>query len=295
MFKHKRVSLLLLILIFSLSFSATAQDGSGTFSLVFWDNSDGALSVRQGMVDQFHQIYPGIEVELIGVPGADWGEYLTGVATLLAGGEQPDVIHFATEGLRLMKGLELIQPLDTFIEGDPDIQATFDDIAEPLVDAYRIDGEMWGIPFEWNSNNIHYNTKHLEEAGLEPPPPTWTRDEFLEYAKAHTIDADGDGQPERYGYGWNMTPIIVQSTWVLANGGHFLTDDMCAPNLSAPEVIDAFQFLYDTIYTYKVSPLPDGTSQPIQQFMNGDVSMWHAGRWPIATYMANGFTESRVL
>lgn len=25
--------------------------------------------------------------------------------------------------------------------------------------------------------------------------------------------------------------------------------------------------------------------------MNGDISMWHAGRWPIATYMQNGFTD----
>src|SRR5690606_27410901 len=46
---------------------------------------------------------------------------------------------------------------------------------------------------------IYYDRAVFAAAGLEPPAPDWTWEDFKAAAKALTRDDNGDGRPERYG------------------------------------------------------------------------------------------------
>src|SRR6187551_2369708 len=99
-----------LVLLFCITALVTgvvaAQDTpSGEITFVFWDNTTESRAGWEAHVARFNEKFPDITVNLIGVPGTIWSDYLNGTATLIAGGEQPDIIWVATEGVRFLVDL----------------------------------------------------------------------------------------------------------------------------------------------------------------------------------------------
>jgi multiple sugar transport system substrate-binding protein len=70
-----------------------------------------------------------------------------------------------------------------------------------------------------------------------------------------------------------------------------VTEDYCAPNLTDPQVLEAIQFIYDMVYTYKVAPAPGTLTNTEIQFINGEVGMFGAGRWATGGMYREGFTD----
>ena len=58
--------------------------------------------------------------------------------------------------------------------------------------AFKIDGKTWQIPHSWNNMVIYYNTKMFKDAGIDPPKPDWTWDDFLGIAKKLTTGSGAD-------------------------------------------------------------------------------------------------------
>jgi multiple sugar transport system substrate-binding protein len=288
-------ALLLLVVV-----PVVAQDTapSGEINFVFWNYGPDAQPGWEAIIAEFNKEYPDITVNLISTTGTNWGEYLDGVATLIAGGEKPDVMWVATEGVQLLVNqLKIAVPLDDYIARDMDeLQEYFDDVNPQLLDAFKVDGKQYELPYSWNPMVIYYNTARLEEAGLEPPPADWSRDQFLEYAQALTVDADGDGTPEKYGYAFDNGGLFVSAIpWIYANGGNIVTDDFCAPTVTDPKVEDALQFMYDLIYTYKVAPAPTPLNTLFQSIQTGDVAMIGVGRWALPALFDAGFEDFNIV
>jgi multiple sugar transport system substrate-binding protein len=291
---RKRIALLACfaaLLLLTLAPLGAQDDISGELKFIYWGSTVEDAARWQTFVDMFNTEYPNVKVNLIGVPGDNWSAYLNGTATLIAGGEQPDLIWVATEGVRLLVSLGLLRPFDDLIERDAaELQEFFDDVEPSLLNSFVVDGQTYMFPYSWNNMVVHINTNRLAEVGLEMPPADWTRDEFLEYAKALTVDADGDGNPERYGFALGIGGMFTMLPFVFANDTTIVSDDFCAPTVNTPEVIEALQFMHDMIYVYKVSPGPSNTMDVWEAFRNGDIGMFGAGRWPIGNMLANDFT-----
>jgi multiple sugar transport system substrate-binding protein len=289
----RKASLILLLvgLIFGFAASTTAQDApSGEITFIFWENNVNARAGWEGHVSRFNEQFPNVTVNLIGVPGEAWSDYLQGTATLIAGGEAPDIIWVATEGVRFLVDLDLIMPLDDMIaqEGEA-LQPYLDDIAPALLDSFRVDGSLYFLPFSWNNMVIYYNKSMFDAAGLEYPSDDWTRDDFLAAAQALTADTDGDGNNDQFGFSGSGGGIFTTIPWVLANGTNIVADDFCAPNVTDPGVIDAIQFLYDMTYVHEVAPVPGAVADTTLQFIAGNIGMIQGGRWPIIQLYAEGF------
>lgn len=287
----------LLMLMLALSVGvATAQDApSGEITFIFWESSPESRAGWESHVARFNETFPDITVNLIGVPGEAWSEYLNGTATLIAGGEQPDIIWVATEGVRFLVGLDLMLPLDDIVaEAGGDLQEYFDDMAPNMVDSMRVDGQLYFFPYSWNTMLVYYNQEMFDAAGLEYPSDDWTRDEFLATAQALTADRDGDGNNDQYGFEGSWRGIFRTVPWMLANGSNIVTEDYCAPNLSDPAVIDAVQFMHDLVYEYEVSPAPGSIADTVLQFIDGDIAMFGAGRWPLRALYEEGFDKFNV-
>ena len=278
----------------------TAQDAqpSGTINFAFWNYGPDAQPGWEAIIAEFNKEYPDITVNLVSASGNNWGDYLNGVATLIAGGEKLDIMWVATEGVQLLVNqLKIAVPLDDYIAQDMDaLQEYFDDVNPQLLDAFKVDGKQYELPYSWNPMVIYYNTARLEEAGLEPPAADWTRDQFLEYAKALTVDDNGDGTPEKYGYAFDNSGLFVSAMpWIYANGGDIVSDDFCAPTVTDPEVIDALQFMHDLIYEYKVAPGPTPLSSLFQSIQTGDVAMIGVGRWALPALYQAGFSDFDIV
>src|SRR5689334_3945928 len=78
-----------------------AQD-KVTIEVVYWNWGPDAVQTHKDIADGFMKLHPEIIVKPVPVDGTNWGTYLDGLATLIAGGEKPDTVLVASEGVRLL-------------------------------------------------------------------------------------------------------------------------------------------------------------------------------------------------
>ncbi len=271
---------------------------SGTINFAFWNYGPDAEPGWKAIIAEFNKEYPDITVKLVSATGNNWGEYLNGVATLIAGGEKLDLMWVATEGVQLLVNqLKIAVPLDDYIARDKaQLQEYLDDVNPQLLKAFQVNGKQYELPYSWNPMVIYYNTARLKEAGLEPPKANWTRDEFLKYAQALTVDANKDGTPEKYGYAFDNSGVFVSAMpWIFANGGDIVSDDFCKPTVTDPKVEEALQFMHDLIYKYKVAPGPTPLNTLFQSIQTGDVAMIGVGRWALPALYKAKFTDFDII
>lgn len=251
----------------------------------------GAEEKLNTILEAFNEEYPDIEVEVQYIPFTSWGDYITKVKTMIAGNQSIDVIRLATEGVSTFVEEKLaISFNDFFAENEQlleDIGA--DQIHENVNATFEMNGEKYGLAWEWNNAVEFLNTGLLQEAGLSMPEQDWTREDILEYAKALTVEKDGYKQ-----YGIAVSPdYFTMSNWIYANNGSILNADMTECTLNSDEVKEVVQFLYDLVYKYEVAPVPAGLDN-LNLFMSDQIAMISYGRGGINSLHANDFTEYDV-
>jgi len=263
-------------------------------NFIFWLYSPEVTEGWKNTLANFVEENPGITINYVPVSGTTWGEYLDKVATLIAGGEKPDTIWVATEGVLFLHSKKLMQPLDPYIEKDKEeLKEYLDDVAPALLEANKIEGKIYGMPYSWNNMVIWYNKKMFDAAGVPYPKADWTKEDFVNICKKLTIDRDGDGKPDQYGFA--VEPGYFTSTipWIFASGTSLLSEDLSRSNANDPRIIEVMQFMQDLVYKHKVAPTP-GYGPTFTLFMAGEIAMFGAGRWPIMTFVPENFTNCDI-
>jgi multiple sugar transport system substrate-binding protein len=188
--------------------------------------------VLQGMVDAFEAANPGVDVEIVSVP---WGQAFETVATMIAGGDIPDVIEMPDTWQALYA--DQLMPLDERVAGW-EHGAT---LTQKTLDMGKLaNGKITMIPYGFYLRAMFYNKKLLAEAGVAAPPKTM--DEFMAASEA-VSKLDG-----KYGYclrggpggtnGWIMMAAVMNGT------NEFFTEDGQS-RLNEPGSVAGLQFLMD--------------------------------------------------
>lgn len=261
--------------------------------LTYANYSSGAdKELWDGMITTFQEQNPNIKITYSPIPGSSWGEYFDKLATLIAGGNAPDVVRVAIEGTRLFVSRGLPIPLDDYMEGDPEIDEFLADVNEQLITPFQIDGSTWELPFDWNNMVMYYNTAMYEEAGLEAPAEDWTWDQWLENAKALTQDGVND---PRFGFGTAVQYFAGVMPWIFNAGGSLLSDDWSESRIDSPEVQEAVDFMRALIWEHRVAPqAPADHNEILNLAASGSIAMWGGGRWPVLTLTQAGFEDFDV-
>ncbi|MCY3781170.1 MAG: sugar ABC transporter substrate-binding protein [Chloroflexi bacterium] len=269
MFNNMKAVRALLIVILLLSTGAITL-GQDQVTLGFVYGSFAPQEKWELYFEDFLAENPNVTINYIPVPLDSWGDYTQKIVTTMLGGEQVDVIWNAIEAVPMMAERGVLMSLDSFIEGDPDIQEFLDDAHPKLLEGLRWKDQQYLLPFAWNTTLIYYNKAVLEAAGLPEPPPDWSWDDFLEYAQTITQDTDGDGNNDVWGFHsaswlWHLGP------WAVSNGSFFLNEDFTEPWYTKPETIEAFQFVRDMIWEHEV--IPAGSFNFREAFVAGTLGM----------------------
>ncbi|MFH9242571.1 ABC transporter substrate-binding protein [Streptomyces anulatus] len=157
----------------------------------------------------------------------------------LAGGQMEDVFYtYFTDTERVVS----INQAADITEYVKDLKA-YKDIAQPLRDAYTVDGKIYGIPRTNYSMGLIYSKPLFTEAGLDPnkPPATWEEVR----AAAKKIAALGDGTVGFAEYsaqnqgGWHFTASIY------SQGGAVVSEDGKKATVDTPEGKAVLQNLKD--------------------------------------------------
>jgi len=239
---------------------------------------------------RFSTKYPDVKVIDNLIPLTTWSDYADGLVTQIAGGNVPDIINIAIEGVRLAVSRGLLEPLDDYIAASPKAQELLAKIPKQLKDALTVEGKLYEIPNGWQCMVIYYNKAIFDAAGVKYPKEGWTWDEFLETSKALT---SGEGGKQVYGYGMPWFNF-AHYPWFLTNGTYPINDDGTASNLTDPKLVEATKFLHDLVHVHKVSPDPIGLNV-YDKFAGGALAMTAAGRWPVPGWVNSGFTSFDVV
>ena len=265
-------------------------EGDGDITLrVTWLGTGGRDRVREGLQPFIEET--GIGVDVIYVTG-NWAEYFTKIQLMIAAGEVIDLVNVAIEGFEMLVHLGIAVPIDDWISRNQEAwHAVTDDISPAVMDIARFNGMQYGIPKEWNNVVTHINMAMLEEAGLDIPPPDWDRATFLQYAQAMTRTRE-DGT-RQFGVAVPNYYFGFQG-WLFNNDTTYMSEDFTESNLLDPRVAEMLQFMYDLIYVYEVAPIPEPGMATTHLFMQGDIGMHFAGRWPTFQYYYNDFFDVSI-
>ncbi len=133
-----------------------------------------------------------------------------------------------------------IEPLDEWIAKKSHAKwKSMDDFVPSYLDGMKYEGKIYGLPFQGIVQILYYRKDLIDEHNLKVPK---TMTELMEVAKALTLDLNGDGEIDLYGYTdrGSADPASFMSPvgWIYAWGVEFLDKDM-RPQLDTPEAIAA--------------------------------------------------------
>jgi multiple sugar transport system substrate-binding protein len=253
-----------------------------TFSSYTWSQSEAAMDQ---ILDQFEKANPGVTVARQYMPGDTYWEK---IQTQIAAGTPPDV-GMADYGrtVSYAKGGALLDITDMVAQSE----FPLDKMVPAAVSHYRWktgdidsgapDGRLYGLASDAQSHVFAYNKKLFDAAGVSYPTDDWTWDDLLAAAKKIT-----DPKKNIYGVYANATfsaynfAMPQRGIWIKAAGGAFHTADYKKSLLDSPETMAAFKWLWDLIYTYKVSPPPQITNDvSVDPFCTKQAAMTFAGVW----------------
>ena len=294
--KHKRLIFLFsFLMVFTMIFTACAPSTQNTaepqdevvneepeepvveesqikvMSFFAYDNPE----VEQGVVDAFTAAYPNIDVALEMVPFSD---IFTKFKTLMAGGEAPDVISLNFENSAQFAALGALEPLDSYIESEGyDMSLYYDN----TVDMYKIDGVQYALPGTFSDVVLFYNKTLFDNAGLEYPAPDWGWDDLLNAGEALTIDENGDGVMETFGYALAWWPM-----YLYLNGADVLNEDGSACALDTPEAIEGLQRMVELQGEGGIAPSRGelASQSDWDMFIAGRLAMFPLGPWGVQPF-----------
>lgn len=219
--------------------SAAAMLMAGTASaetnlkLVEVITSPARTETLQSLVDQFEADNPDVKVEIVSLP---WGQAFEKLATMVAGGDIPDVVEMPDTWQALYAGNDQLVSLTDHVKGWSD-GAT---LTDKTVAMGSQAGDLYMIPYGFYLRAMFYNKKLLAEAGIENPPGT-----MAEFMAASEAVSKLDG---KYGYclrggpggtnGWIMFAATMNGT------NEFFTEDGQS-RLNEPGSIEGIQFMLD--------------------------------------------------
>ena len=275
--KHLTSTALALIL------AAGAARAETTIDFALWGSPEEG-EVWKTIAAEFEAAHPDIKVN---IEVADWDGYWEKLRVQVAGGEPPDVFAMDAPLYPDWQSRGVLLNLQPYLDANP---SALDGVYPITLEAYRTPDGLFGLPRDFQTIVLYYNKDMFDAAGQSYPDDTWSYDDFRAAAARLTLDANGDGVKEQWGFWaevYDMEPFWGPVVW--AWGGSPVDPAAGTTLVNTPEAQAAFQFIHDM---WKV----DG-SMPSEQelaqygydgFLAGVAAMGFSGHWSVPEYAAAG-------
>jgi multiple sugar transport system substrate-binding protein len=249
---------ILIVGLLGLGFAVGAMAASKV-NVTFWHAMSSVnQTTLKTLANEFMQEHPNIQISLVYQGG--YGDLATKLLSATAAGDPPVMAQMYEDDT--MKYLEAgaLVPL-----GDEIAPAILKDLPQALINdnTFDVSGKqvMMTVPFNKSAMILFYNTDLLKT-----PPATW--DQLLQDAKNLTIDKNGDGTPEQYGFGIRpYTEFYIE--FFHQAGGQIFNADWTKCTINSQAGIQAMDYLL------KLKPYSLYQSQYLSgPFGNGQVAMY---------------------
>jgi multiple sugar transport system substrate-binding protein len=169
----------------------------------------GEVEGLQVAIDKWNAANPNIQVRMETVPWSDAQSQL--VREVQAGGG-PDVAQIAFVWTRDLGRSGLLMELTDRLKSDPPGMG-FDDFLG--TDLGEDEGRIYGVPWTVDTYVMGYRPDLFENAGIAEFPDTW--EDFFTAAKQLSVDTNGDGRTDQYGFCFPAGSAAGGGMWFLVN------------------------------------------------------------------------------
>ncbi len=197
-------------------------------------------------LEAFNKLNPAYTTEVL-VVGTD---YLTKLPLMVLADVPPDLVVWVGPDVAAeYVPKDQVLDLEPLMRSDPAMAGSL--FYPSGLDSGKIMGKQVFLTWSADPGQIMFNTTMLDEAGLTWPDQLarnnqWTWDYFLSYAKKMTIDKNGDGTPDQWGYSsWNLNWPPNWLSWMASNGGELMDVTRRKALISQPAAYQALQFYAD--------------------------------------------------
>src|SRR6056297_1534717 len=276
--KRSLTILLVLGLLFTMSFNALAQDD---VELTIAGGSVGIeLELTKKAARMFEEKHPGVTVNVLSTP--DLANDRLGLYLQFFEAESPKVDVYQID---VIWPGDLAQHfLDLYEYGAEDV---VDDHFQAIVENNTVDGELVAMPWFTDAGLLYYRTDLLNKYGYTEPPATWTELEEM----ARKIQAgEKETNPDFWGFVWQgnayegLTCDALE--WIHSNnGGRIINEDkeVTINNENAIEMVNMAADWVGEISPPGVTGLVEESSR--KMFEAGNAAFMR--NWPYAYALAS--------
>jgi multiple sugar transport system substrate-binding protein len=199
---------------------------TGSMTLSGWQSTGAEGEAVEATVAALTGAYPNIQVNYEPIPG----DYVAAMTAAFASGDVPDLFYVNADYAQEWIAEGFLRPIDDLLA-----QAGFDTstfFPAGLEVFTGDDGQLYGLPKDFNTIALAYNTE------LVPEPPA-TLDDLV--AVATQLQEAGNLQAPMC-----LNPGLDRGlAFVYAQGGSLLTEDGSASAITTPESVAAVQWYLD--------------------------------------------------
>lgn len=292
---NKRILIFVaLMAVMSLLGVVSAQDTMPTLRYFSWEPAQtDTFESEQELIDACGaEGGYRVELESLGTP-----DYFDRLEALAAANDLPDVFGVGSGTVDQWATAGLLLDISEYIERDiAPIQEQYFTGPFELARYPKPDGAYYAFPYAIIHTVLWYNMDAFDAAGIAyPSEEGWTWDEFLAAAEALTVDKDGDGAIDQWGY-WMWRGRYAQTEgWIYQNNGDLLNASKTRfePDANA---VEALKFLTDLVTEYEVAPPPSEFEGLRMQDVVplGHAAMFVDGNWQMNNFRAQHETNPDI-
>jgi multiple sugar transport system substrate-binding protein len=255
----------------------SSSESSGPTKIAVWHGyQDTEGDAFKSLVAQYNKEHPDVEVSEL---YSSNDQVLQKVLTAVRGNSAPDVAYmFGSWSPNIAK---IPQVVDMAKEvSNPDWK--WDDFYPSERTAATVGDKIVGVPALVDNLAIVYNKKLFADAGIAPPSPTWTWDDFRAAAAKLTDASKGqygwlipaDGSEDTV---WHYLPMLWEA------GGNILNSDNTKAAFNSEAGVKALTVLQQMAVDDKSLYL-DTTNENGPKLMNsGKIGMLVTGPWDLSS------------
>ena len=265
----KKLISLVLALMMVLGMTAAVAEPV-TLTYAHFSGSGVQEEVLNKMIDVFESKNPDIKIDLQ-ITGFE--DYFTKLATVIGGGNAPDVFEMNMENFLayMLRGAcaDLTGLVDTA------------NYSEGTLAAVSSDGKLYAVPMSFSTCLLFYNKDLFDQAGVEYPNDSWTWADIQ--AAAEKIKALGEDI-------WGIYQPITYNEFyksVKGNGGSLLTPDYSAFTLNSAENVEVLDAMIKRVRgDERVMPTTEDMAGrgDWDLFQEGKLGMCITGIWAFPTF-----------
>jgi multiple sugar transport system substrate-binding protein len=256
--------------------SSSGASGGKTNITVWEGYVDVEGNAFNHLVAEFNSSHPKIHVSVLQVNN-DYS--LQKVLTAVRGGTPPDISYLYGSWSPNIAKIPSVVDLSSVVK-QPSVQ--WNDFWQGEQQVATVNGKVIGIPALVDNLAIVYNTKLFQQAGLQPPTPNWTWDNFRAAAKKLT-------DPAAKRYGWSIPADASEDTvwhWeamLWEAGGSILNGDNTKAAFDSPQGLRATTLLKEMAVDDKSLFVDTTNSKYMNLFNAGKIGMLVTGPWDLST------------